>query len=502
MCFFKFIRSVILLFLTIFSLSKFLIFGISGLILSGCGNMLNNNSKDNILLTQSTTSEIKKNAETNAKDLTEVAKHLSLEIHTKTELSSRNEPSAIDRFAIAASHIGINYSITGQNIRKFIAENYQIKEQPKNEISISMRLSLSPSLLKEHTNSTMHNKLDQKLQRERDNYLKLISGAVMQKIGNSLDALPHAQRSQIIGKLIKDAMQQVDAKLMQVRAIKSNEIKKRIDQIQLETSIQELALNYATTVGNGNTILFFKAGKFGVNGGASTDNQNQTLLESYRPGNSAVQRANSTQGTGAFDLGIIYQKAGYSVRVDAYFYHYRLPFINADDYIANIVMIDKDIYEQHKRWFKIDSAMLRVLISGSQGEIYLTVADTQGDNLAVGAGAIYKLTKDDLIQVDVSYGNKQFMKAGASLFFVHNVNNRFVIYGGVEYEKDRFIPLFSMATNNKATTTATVAGLSYLIVDNKNFNIRLSTEYKKYLQSSEANLNNDFFLGANLTWRF
>jgi hypothetical protein len=241
---------------------------------------------------------------------------------------------------------------------------------------------------------------------------------------------------------------------------------------QFETTAQQLAFSTGLETGN-RSILFIDVGKLCVHGGPLTDSNGFTSGEFVRPTNNPVQRALDSMGTGAChinwgayggtpefrEIQDIYSSIG----ADLWVFHERMPFVSGRQFLGTLAQYSEAEFEEHKDWWKLDSALLRFSANMDILSAYLSTGYFDGE-MGYGLGGSFalrdeKFNKTWSVSVDTTYSDRDRGLQGGFSAQVnrHLVDERFALYGLYSTGNN----MYSWENDRKFDFNEVGAGLSY-----------------------------------------
>ena len=350
---------------------------------------------------------------------------LTANIHHQTQYDSLR-----DRLDVNYSDLQLIFAQDPINIPDYLVR-YQAPDGHEQaldgwKIELSSRLSAAPSLLKNRAEDDVRDRADEEI--------GLAEPLIRQQVAFYLSQDPgFLALDPAVQAMVLD--QQAAAAVEGVRAEAYDLISERIDEIQTETSIQELAITAAKPLAGGDKLVFFRIGKYKPQFGPSLNNSLRTELEALRPVSSRTQRMTSTVATGAVGGGLVSRGDGYSLRAEMALFHDRIPWISAEDYIANVVRMDENSYDEHKKIGRLDSGAIRFNLQVPGGEGYLSVGSYDQD-AAWSVGAIIRVSPRDRLFIDFSDGDRDYLERGYSVAYAHDfdgLGRKLSLYLGYEH---------------------------------------------------------------------
>ena len=312
----------------------------------------------------------------------------------------------------------------------------------------SVKASLVPTFLAKSTEKKLDKKAAEKIVEGVGAYRPYISGQVRAALAASnpsfnsvpFNRLPDPVQNAIvahgtdglISATIRSKEQVVDAILHQ-----------RVQDLRIETTFQEAVVSVGKVLGDGQAMVYLSVGKMRVNGGAEVDINANTTVGAVRPTNSNVEAMATAANTGAIRAGVV-KVLDNDVRVgtEVYFFHDQMPFINGSHYVGSVASLDQAAYNHHKDWYKLDSAMLRLFLSSENIDISLSVASYDGKGALAGS-VTYKINPSNNMILTGYVGDRDTMKAGVALYYIHSVTENLAIYCGAEWASQFKDPLVS-----------------------------------------------------------
>lgn len=244
----------------------------------------------------------------------------------------------------------------------------------------------------------------------------------------------------------------------------------RLHQVQLETTIQQVAFTYGHSFGDG-SILFLDVGKMPVHAGPTTGYHGLSETEFLGASNNPIQRSLNAMSTGAlharwgfygvqpaakqdreqsFSQKFVSALAGIpaSIGADLYIFTERSPFITGRNYLETIAQLPDNEYEDHKDWYELDSGVLRVSSDTDFLSLYLSGGLYHGEG-AYGLGGAINLERDDDLHrtwsfsFDTNYGERE---RGMNFGFTTQVTRHFLgekarVWGAFDSGNNNYTPL-------------------------------------------------------------
>ena len=348
-------------------------------------------------------------------------------------------------------------------------------------VNFNLKFSVVPFLVRDSSQEQVNKKIDAVIAQKRGEIYEVVSQKVNAALAQDprFNGLPPAAQEQLRARTLQTALAAADAQLEEVRNQKKKDVSKRLDKIELETSIQEVSIVLGKVVKGGQAIMYVKAGKFHIHNGPKLNLNNRSSLEVIRAGTSSqTQRAGSVAAGAAVSLGTNYRLTNdKQLRIDTFFTHERMPFISGQQFVTGAVSLEPREFDEHRMWWRIDTAVLRTLFSSERGDVYFAFGSYDNDT-AVQTGFSYRISKSGTVHYDHYQGDRPYLKEGDSLFYVHSLTSKLDLYAGIERLEDSYQPTKTTRADGKVTATERTVGVSYLILQkqygSKNNPVRLA----------------------------
>lgn len=371
--------------------------------------------------------------------------------NVKVSVSHRNffdsrtgDPNILhSRFRVSVGNTSVDVS---DYLRRFSLPNRRVDAVGKFIISVSASLSIAPTALEGTTLETLEEKVDAALS-EKEPYIR---GQVTQGVdyglsqnpvvgGAPFNELPPEVREGIRKQLIEQTLSETMADLKE-KALETNN--ERVAQIKTETSIQEIAVVMAYNL-NQNAVLFVRAGKYKMEKATGQDANGYTELERRRLSRSPVQGMTTAGPTTGVTLGSIYRREDYTVQAELAIFHDRMPFLNTNDYIGDVVLLSEEDFDRHRDLGDINSGRIRVNVKSRLVDIYITAGEYDGKT-AYATGAVIRLTEKFSLHTDYAKSNRPYTaEQGISVFVSYDTrvfNKNLSLYVGQEDLDNNPIP--------------------------------------------------------------
>lgn len=378
----------------------------------------------------------------------------SLEFNVRTHLTYDNrEKTDID-------YSELNLDLGEKALRQALLAN-GVKNSDLNSgnyLSLSIKGSIIPSIIKEQSKEKALESLDLKLKSSEEEYQYAVTQKVIAALEPKKVLMPVALYEQTKNKLIESGMETVKKQIALVKADKEKMIHARFEEIEKQTSYQEVAISLLINNDNLPLVLYAKTGKFRNETGLAGANSTQSKIEELTYKNSLAERNTGTVSTGGILVGAQSKELPVTVTVEAYAFHDRLPFISANQYVQNSLLLEDSDYNRMKNWSQIDSGIVKLILSGQKWSAYIVDGQFDGDE-ALGAGASVQYGRN---QTHVRYSSGRNYGADSVASIIQSVaiskNHNFFIE--VENTNNEFNPAISLK-NNKVSYRKYTLGYNY-----------------------------------------
>lgn len=206
-----------------------------------------------------------------------------------------------------------------------------------------------------------------------------------------------------------------------------------------------------------NTVQFLFFGKGILDGAFKTDGNRRTELEAMMPISDITTRLLSPYATSQIGWGFThtFQRANgkkWSIRGELAAFHYRIPYLNGNQFISDFLHLSDEDYAQNKDLWNLDSAFGRLLFDFDRFTFF--VSGSTGRRSTIGAGFDWKLTNRNHLQFSFYQGQHNIAQQSFSLYLTHEFSqafNSFVGYTHVDgmnggehaewgaYDRDEFV---------------------------------------------------------------
>lgn len=224
----------------------------------------------------------------------------------------------------------------------------------------------------------------------------------------------------------KDAKAEIKQKIAKARLEAEKLINDRLDYLQTETALQEVAIIYSRE--NGEGMITFKVGKFEVKGSDES-------FSDMRPVNDISEALASTMGTGALQVGVAKvfdynrgDKQG-TASVTLAVFHDRGPVISGSELIGDIVTMSEEDFAVHKRFWQLNTAMLTLMVKTQKASFYISGAAGEYHQW-ISTGASIELLKNLEFGVRTYFGNREQADSSVSSYLAYKAG-RARLYVGV-----------------------------------------------------------------------
>lgn len=158
-----------------------------------------------------------------------------------------------------------------------------------------------------------------------------------------------------------------------------------------------------------NLLIQFKVGKFRPELGprfVNDDLVSETELATMVP--NRVQRQITSASGAAAKMGFFYALGPqHYIELSVHVYKGRLPYVDAVNYLTQLLSLPEQDYKAHRRWWEVDSvAQTLRLVERESYEAYVTLANVDGDAAAAAGITFYPLSKHNVVAVDVTSGRE------------------------------------------------------------------------------------------------
>lgn len=272
-------------------------------------------------------------------------------------------------------------------------------------------------------------------QSDRDAIYNQQYALLMAQAQNTIEATRLAHQSAIdtAQASLNNAEQTNRSAIASAHAAKLREINDRLNQIQIETTIQELAVTYARQ--SESSVMFVQLGKLAVEGSGSRAGSD------LRPVNDPVESLLGTMGTGALHFGYVTyankksREKGFRISSDLYIFHDRIPLIDGQQLVADIISMDQNTYDEHRKFMNLNMGLLKLMIENEHVTFFVTGAAGEHTSWK-GAGFDIRLPKNFSIVARAYAGDRQQGSMGTSLYLAKRFDlktSQITPYVGVSY---------------------------------------------------------------------
>jgi hypothetical protein len=241
-----------------------------------------------------------------------------------------------------------------------------------------------------------------------------------------------SKNEKLLKQTIAAAKSDALEKLAEAREAARQEIKRRLNDLQLETSIQEVAIRVGRKVSK-NTVVYFQIGKTSIDGAFIADDDRRTFIENLKPNSDLTTRLLSPSSTFAVGGGFVKvyhreNKKSWALRGDLAAYHYRLPFVNGNQFISDFLNLSDQDYRDHKDLFNLNTGFGRLLFDF--GRFAYFVSGSVGEHNSFGTGFDWQFTSSNHLIVSFYSGNHKMARQSFSIYMTHDFTQKFTAYCG------------------------------------------------------------------------
>lgn len=362
----------------------------------------------------------------------------SLSVHTKVIYTSAQP----DRPDIAYSHINLAMGTHPgyANLEKFLAD-FSSKRGSDTQLradnvdflaTFSISISGLPFLLKDYVNSNAQKEVDAQLAKAKNGLLAQLRRKLL--LDPQLLLLPPAQRQIMIDRILAAAATQIDGQLALKREALYEQLTSRLNKMQMDTAIQEVAIGFAKVLRGSDAVIFVRAGRGWISTGSPLNDAGVSELTDLRPREITTNAA--PRGTLFSTVGM--QKnlddQGNYLRVETTVFDNKQPFNTLDSYVHRMLTMEQAQFDREMEFFNINSQLIRLFLKYQDAEVYLATINYDG-TIGFTAGVLYHVTKKDAIRVDVAHNNPLFDTA-LQVFYIRDITNWLRGYGGLQVFKD------------------------------------------------------------------
>ncbi len=347
-----------------------------------------------------------------------------------------------------ARHTGAQVLIGNTDINEILGNEFNVPTfdytQSTNFI-VNFRLtaSLAPLILRSRAQGQANDKIDEFAKAARGAALREAKGKIAYAIANDpkYKNLPAPYQTKIKEQMLAGATVAIDQQVAIGKEMKRDEVDKRLDKVELETSIQQVALIVGKVFGEEKLLVFVKAGKFTPETGASVNSAGETYLESQIVGSDLTQHGAGTMGTTGVEVGLskIIGK-DVQLRLDFFMLHDRDPWTSGTEATVRALSESEDTFHDHQAWTHIDSQVVRALIRNNRAEAYVSCGNFNGATQCQVGGRLDVTTKAHIV-ADYTEGERDIVGSAVSVFGLYDLTERLTIFLGYEKDNDFYNPM-------------------------------------------------------------
>jgi len=456
-----------------------------------------------------------------------------VEIVSKSQLSSFKK--SIDN---SASHVGGSASLYGHHIDDFIRSFGGSMACTDVVATVSFRLSslvyLTAPISEKDANDTVIKKVnisvevegDKAVQEKLDLFNTIADQQLEQEFGpfresgfpeeeinqlkahfrpQVLDAIAqtqglttYAQLENFVVALGEAGKASAKAELI---ALQKKKVKDRLKFAEVQTGIRSLFAASGKCLAGGKIFVYGKFGKFDIDASAGAqDSSGASELDNLRPQRSTVQAAQGAMSTISANVGMLYKVNDEIVlRTDIYLFHDRRPVTSFQNYLTQILSMTDEEYSDHKKIWKINSGLSRLLLKTRTADMYISLGSFDGD-ASIGVGFVLRITAlnqfeifkdtDTALHLDYVTSDRGYVENAYSVFMKHKKNIKgqpITLYVG--YENSEQSTLHS--TNIEAADYRDyIIGVNGEIWSGSLFFKALQATFDAYLEGASREVNN------------
>lgn len=383
-------------------------------------------------------------------------------------------------------------------LRQFSMPGRDVRSIKKYIVDVTVSLSLAPTLLEDRTLETLEDKVDAALKQKEPYIRQQVEMGVDYKLSQDpiFNEFPPEVRQSIRNNLVEETLEKTISDLRSEANAKHED---RVDQIKTETTIQEVAVTMAYNI-NEKAVLFLKAGKYQQDIATGMNDDHLTEIESRRLGRSRTQRMSSAGPTTGVTAGGVYRADDFTVQAEIAIFHDRLAFINANEYIEQIVTLSDEDFENHRDLNDFNSQRIRINVRTNKVDFYITGGDFDGAS-AYSTGAVIRITPKLQAHVDYSKSDRSYTaEQGVSVYLSYDTkifNKSVAIYAGQERLKNA--P--SASSSVREDETESVAGARITLLQGRIYRKiygRLSIGVEGYRKERGSDKENGWRAGSQL----
>lgn len=391
----------------------------------------------------------------------------------------------------------------------------QLENQITNDPNFALLSTQEQQAMLQKADTMATKAIDKHFSDQYNSKLQLINDTAAAKKAE-IASVKAAKTAEILGK-VKAANQLIKQKEVYYKSlaiIKANEAKKtldqRVDQIQLDTTFQEVAFVIGRDILNGRALVFAHGGKITPDIGGRNNQRGFNQLDSVRPQNTYTTGGMGAAATGGVQFGTNFIMAkGKKLQIDIASFHDRPNFYSGSSYVSNVATMTEQEYEQYKDWYVINSVVGRMLFYSDTLEVYGAFGSYNGKQQGQ-VGIDLKLNEDLSIHAAFTKGERKNLKQGLSTFVVYRPLQRIKLYTGLEFLNGLQDPIHSARINGSVDRSYSATGAQLVILDKetlfngtlKDVNVTFSAEFQKtitaegYVENSLP--DNDFVIGGGV----
>jgi hypothetical protein len=336
-----------------------------------------------------------------------------------------------------------------------------------------------------------------------------IEAAVRAKIDSEIEK-NRALIESTIAETKRSAATQLDEAYQQVIREQIARINERLDRIQTETTLQEVAIRYVRKV-SANRAVYMQVGKISPELGLSYGPEHRTYIENLRGGRDIPTALSGPHSTAGINVGMVQNLTfgnGQDMRVklDTFIYKDRTSFIDGNDFIATLLSLSDEDFEDHMDIGNLDSGMVRLMVETEKVAAFVSGAfSANGEHHSIAAGVEWKITPLTRLTINGYTGDRVQASDAVSVFLSREITPSLTIYGGYTRTSNR---QNSLVSHNSYNSQEWVVGASKSLPElnvgwvfsNVRIGIEAYTEQRDFGSSTSSSSNADQASGIRVMY--
>lgn len=276
-------------------------------------------------------------------------------------------------------------------------------------------------------------------------------------------------------------------------------ISDRISQIRRETSIQEISVGLAKKL-SPNTVTYVKLGKGQIHSTGYENYEEDTIVQDR------AKRSGGVVGTGFISFGYMREIDEGIISTELVVYKARMPFVNVQEYVARVVNLDEENFEDQKEVYDLNSAMLKFSHIGDDYKIGFSISRNNLVNEETVEGTFWaekQITDKDKVQFTYFKSNNSYrsgLDSSTSVTYTHKLNKNYSVFGTAEVNKGFNNPY--TAAKERDDYEKYSLGVKWEYDLKSNFTISSKAEVAHYTKGVISKNKVDPYIGLGVNYKY